>query len=366
LKTLINQILQTNKIRVLHIVDGLHGGGKERQLVEILKAFENNMEVTAGVITFNKNKHYSDVVKELLPFYVELKKRPTRLEPLFTIWKHIRDFRPAIIHTWDSLSSFYSWLPCNIMGIKLIDGSIRDAGIEKGWQRQMKRFFLKYSDAVIANSYAGLKAYGVKGHVIYNAINTARFNISKSADGFNIVMAANFTDYKDHNTFLKAAVVLVRQNIVDKVFLLGDGIHRSTYQNWLSEEYADISSRFIFKGAVSNVEDYLAQCKVGALCSTEAYKEGVSNSVLEYMASGLVAIATDVGGTKEIINYGVNGFLIKANDVDGLVEIITEIRCHETDFRPVIQQALVTIKTKFEHSANIDKLITIYKSLAFA
>jgi glycosyltransferase involved in cell wall biosynthesis len=39
--------------------------------------------------------------------------------------------------------------------------------------------------------------------------------------------------------------------------------------------------------------------------------EGMSNAVLEGMASGLVLLLTDVGGTKELLEVGSNGYLVE-------------------------------------------------------
>lgn len=351
------------RIRVLYIIDGLHGGGKERQLVEIIRSFVQNGSLSVGVITFNRNKHYSEIVKNLVPYFVELKKRPTRLEPLFSIWKHISEFKPNIIHTWDSLSSFYSWLPSRVLKINLIDGSIRDAGIEKGWQLVMKKFFLLRADKIIANSNAGLSAYNVKGEVLHNAINPARFTIKQIGDKFNIIMTANFTDYKDQKTFIDAAAKLKYDGIIDNVYLAGEGPHRLKYVQYINNSFPQIKDSFRFLGSVSNIEAILSECRVGVLCSTSKFGEGVSNSILEYMAAGLIAIGTDIGGTPEIIEDGINGFMVKEGDSDAIVRIVKKVRGDNDLANRIIRNAKVTIESKFSYEKNCEKLIEIYKGL---
>ena len=153
----------SSQIKILFITDGLHVGGKERQLYEIIKVISKNPHLKAGIITFNKNHYYSERIKELVTFFVELNKRPTRLEPFFTIWRQIGAFKPDIIHTWDSLSSMYAYIPIKLFKAKFIDGSIRDAGIENGWQLFLKKYFLKRADLVIANSMAGLRYTPARG-----------------------------------------------------------------------------------------------------------------------------------------------------------------------------------------------------------
>ena len=353
------------KKNILYVIDGLYGGGKERQLVEIIKYLNNDGNYQVGVITFNKNKHYTEYVRNNVDYFVELKKRPTRFEPFLTIWNCFINFKPHIVHTWDSMSTFYSYLPAKLNRAILINGSIRDAGIAKGWEYRFKRFFLKKADIAIANSIAGLNYYNVNGSVIYNSIDPGRFYRNDNNEKeFNIIMTANFSEYKDHNTFINAALMLLSENIVDTVFLAGDGIYRDQYIRYLESNYKSILPKFKFLGAINNVEHYLQKCKIGILCSTLKYREGISNAILEYMAAGLVPIATNVGGISEVIENGINGFLIKENDAKRICEIVKLLRLDHKLYSNTTERARATVIEKFNYQSNIDALINIYKSLA--
>lgn len=350
-------------MKILFIIDGLKGGGKERQLNEIINSLLQDSPVSIGVITFNKNQHYTTSIKSKVSCFVELNKHPNPFLPLFTIWRHIVKFNPDIIHTWDSLSSFYAYLPSRYLKIKFVDGSIRDAGFDKGWEKVFKKFFLKRADIVIANSKAGLAHYNTNGKVIYNAINLRRFNYHVNHKSFNIVMTANFTDYKDHKTFINAALELVAAGNVDHVYLIGDGPHKIKYVHWLDHEFTQIKDKFHFLGSISNVEEYLALCQVGILCSTPEYSEGLSNAVLEYMASGLIPIVTDLGGSSEIINHRVNGFLISPENKEEIVYYVNLIKSEEALTNDLKRNAAKTIREKFSPETIINQLNSIYKEL---
>ncbi len=348
--------------KLLYIIDGLRAGGKERQLIEIIKYIPKSY-YKLGVITFNKNQHYTELVKNNVEYFIELKKRPTRLEPFFTMWKFFTQFRPDIVHSWDSISSLYSYLPAKFYSAPIINGSIRDAGTDKGWEFYLNKFFLERAQIVIANSLAGLNYYGIKGHVIYNIIDMNRFDSQVIKNEFNLIMVANFTAFKDHETFISAAIKLLNKKIVDYVFLVGDGPHRIKYLNILKTNHNNIFNRFIFTGVVHNVEDYLSKCQVGVLCSTSKYGEGISNSVLEYMAAGLVPIATNIGGMPEIIDDGSNGFLIDENDSNKIVELVEKVKRDKELFLKITSNAKNTISAKFSYQKNIEKLLTIYAQL---
>jgi len=359
----LNEINSMNTLAILFIVDGLYGGGKERQLVEIIKSLKSR-DCKIGVITFNKNLHYTEVVKKQVDYFVELKKRPTRLEPFITAWRPIMRFKPDIIHTWDGISSVYAFLPARILNIKFVNGSIRDAGIEKGWRRWLKKRFLMLSDLVIANSKAGLLSYNAQGEVLYNAIDMDRFIRKRDTDAeFNLIMVANFNDYKDHYTFLKAAIALAGAGIVDFVYLLGDGPNRNKFESFVETNANKLKNRFIFAGAVKNVEDYLSKCRVGVLCSTRKYSEGLSNALLEYMAAGLVPIATDLGGSAEIISDNENGFLIEPENTEAIIQIVKKLKSDDSNIERIINNGLITLNEKFDFLLNTSKLFELYKNL---
>ncbi len=349
-------------MKILFVIDGLRPGGKERQLIEIIKNMDRDRFVF-GIVTFNKDQHYTKLAKKYTSYFKELKKRPLRIEPLFSMWKCFKEFKPDIVHTWDSLSSLYSYLPSRFHKLKLIDGSIRDAGIDKGWTYGFKRFFLKRADEVVGNSYAGLRNYKVEGKVIYNALNKSRFLPNSVSKEFNIIMTANFTDYKDQLTFLKAAAQLVKNQTVDSVYLLGDGPFRQVYIDWINNNHQEYSTRFHFPGTVSNVEEYLAKCKVGILCSTPEFSEGLSNSVLEYMFAGLVPIVTDLGGSSEIVDNKKNGFLIKPKDSDKIVELVHLLKNEQKLMEKLVFEAKQTIEKKFSIQKVLGDFYDLYNEL---
>jgi glycosyltransferase involved in cell wall biosynthesis len=359
-----NSISKQNnqQINILYVTGGLASGGKERQIVEILKHIDKT-KFNVGVISFGKNQQYSSIVSNLVDYYTEIEKASNKIKPLFSVWNCFKKFMPEIVHTWDPLSSFYVFMPIKWYGVKFIEGSIRDAGIAKGFHFYFKRFFIKRADLIVANSFIGLSNYKTKGDVIYNAIDAKRFLPAANSVNFNIVMTANFSVFKDHKTFISAAIKLLERKIINKTYLLGDGKSRLKWVQEIEQNHPEYKDNFVFTGSVSNVEEYLSLCKVGVLCSTVKYCEGVSNSVLEYMAAGLVPIATNIGGTCEIIHDSYNGFLIDPDDSEKIVELVEKIKNDQQLRYFLTRNALLTIKEKFDVGENLKKLERVYKEI---
>lgn len=349
------------KIKLLYFIDGFFAGGKERQFIEILRHLDREI-YTIGIVTFNKDLFYTETAKALADYFIEIDKTK-KLKPFISVWKPINKFKPDIIHTWDYLSSLYVYLPSRIRRIKFINGSIQDVGIEKGWKRLAKNLMLKLADIAMSNSVTGLKNYKVKGEYIYNAIDLSRFKKNNSAAEFNVIKLASFSEYKDYKTFIDAAIALLRQKIADYIYIAGDGPYKEEYQSYVKKTAPELSEKLIFLGAIYNVEDYLCNCRIGVLCSTIKYGEGISNSVLEYMAAGLVPIVTDIGASWEIINHGENGFLIPPESVRDIVEKTQFIKNNPELALKMTDKAFETVSTKFNYSANISKLDKIYRNL---
>ena len=73
----------------------------------------------------------------------------------------------------------------------------------------------------------------------------------------------------------------------------------------------------------SNIEEIIKLFDICVLTNnTNGHAEGISNSIMEYMALGKPVIATNAGGNKELILDKVSGFLIKPFDINDLLKRI--------------------------------------------
>jgi glycosyltransferase involved in cell wall biosynthesis len=80
------------------------------------------------------------------------------------------------------------------------------------------------------------------------------------------------------------------------------------------------SPRILFPGKIHDIESLVNACTIGVLFSTDG--EGISNSILEYMALGKPVIANDAGGNRELIRHRHNGYLINSQNAKEVGDLI--------------------------------------------
>ncbi len=192
------------------------------------------------------------------------------------------------------------------------------------------KFGLFFADIILSNSEAGLRAYKIKSPkaiVIRNGVHIERFSNQydilserlklKINTKYIVVMVARFTKSKDYDLFLDIAREMGKTRD-DITFLgVGDGPEHSRIQRRIKDEH--ISNVFL-SGNRDDIETIIAASDIGLLCT---YSEGISNSVIEYMALGKPVIVTDSdGGSKEVIIEGETGFCTK-RDSQTIIQQLT-------------------------------------------
>jgi glycosyltransferase involved in cell wall biosynthesis len=88
--------------------------------------------------------------------------------------------------------------------------------------------------------------------------------------------------------------------------------------------------------------------------------EGISNTILEAMASGLPVIATRVGGNVELVEEGRTGFLVPAADPVAMANAIRAYLDDRTLLATQGQAARKKAETEFSLDAMIDRYLAVY------
>src|SRR5690242_16519616 len=90
-------------------------------------------------------------------------------------------------------------------------------------------------------------------------------------------------------------------------------------------------------------------------------QEGVPNSVLEAMATGLPAVATRHGGIPEAVDHGRSGFLVAEEDHVGLANAMQQITRSPGLLMEMGARAHATVVERFEQDAQIEQLESFYE-----
>lgn len=161
-----------------------------------------------------------------------------------------------------------------------------------------------------------LKRIGIarKTEVIPSGVDVSKFEIPDSkfqhdrrAD-IHVTYIGRLESVKGVDDFLAAAVPLKREYPDLRVQVVG----------WFMDDHplvAQYENSVEFTGLRDDVPAILAATDIFVLPS---YSEGLSNALMEAMASGCACIASEVGGNRFLIQNGVSGFLFPPGDREAL------------------------------------------------
>lgn len=87
-------------------------------------------------------------------------------------------------------------------------------------------------------------------------------------------------------------------------------------------ERAGLEENIHFLGYSTDIKELLNASDIFIMAS---YREGLSRSIMEAMASGLPCIVSNIRGNADLIRNGKGGFLCKIDNVNGFVEAISKL-----------------------------------------
>lgn len=335
---------------VLHVVYRFDTGGLENGVVNLLDQLPasayRHVVLALTEVTDYRRRVRNDEVE-----FVALHKRPGHglwLYPrLFAV---MRRLRPAIVHT-RNLAALEAVVPAWLAGVpvRLHSEHGRDVDDLEGrsrkyqWLRRLYRPFVTHYVALsrdLADYLVG--RIGVPARrvsQIYNGVDVARFrpagqgaagtDRAEPIDGCPFDPASHWLvgsvgrmqAVKDQTTlvraFLRALALWPALRRDMRLVLVGEGPLRAQCLSLL--DAAGAADLAWLPGERSDVPALMRGLHCFVLPSLA---EGISNTILEAMASGLPVVATRVGGNADLVAEGVTGLLVPAADTEAMAQAL--------------------------------------------
>ena len=368
----------SERLRILHVLTFLGQGGTEHVVLNLIAGFGDQQFEQEICTTRGYDLEFARAHQLENRVHSAGRSVATLQFPLFRLAKIMRAYRPHIVHTrnWGALEAVPA---ARLAGVPVIIHSEHGYEMESLSGLPLRRRLFRRAAYVMADAvftvteelrdYHARQAWlpSDRFRVLYNGVDVNRFaprpdvrrrlrnDFGWSADSFVIGTVGRLVPIKDQTTLLRAAEQLIGSGIDAHVLLVGGGPEEGKLRQYVSTS-AQLSGRTRFMGASQHVDEILNAMDVFVLPSL---KEGLSNTLLEAMATSLPVIATRVGGNPEILEDGHSGRLFTPKDVSELVVRLTQLASNQSFRQAVGCSARHRIMAKF----SLDLMIETYRNL---
>ncbi|MCI1193126.1 TIGR03088 family PEP-CTERM/XrtA system glycosyltransferase [Calidifontimicrobium sp. SYSU G02091] len=367
---------------IAHVVYRFDTGGLENGVVNLINhlpddAYRHVVVALTEVTDFARRIRRADVR------CIALHKRPGQTWWLYPqLLKLFRALRPAIVHTRNLAAlevqpaAWLAGVPVRIHGehgrdVGDVDGSNRT------YQR-VRRLYRPFVQHYVALS-RDLQQYLVdKVHVppqritqIYNGVDTQRFHPSAAgpepiegcpfdpARHWLVGTVGRMQTVKDQPTLARAFVralelqPALRERL--RLVMVGDGPLRAPCEAVLTD--AGVRELAWLPGERTDVPAVMRGLHAFALPSLA---EGISNTILEAMASGLPVLATNVGGNADLVDEGATGWLVPAADVEAMAQALVRLAQDPAHAAAMGRAGRAAVEARFSLQAMVEAYQRVY------
>ena len=164
------------------------------------------------------------------------------------------------------------------------------------------------------------------------------------------------TEIKRVDDLVQAFAGLRRQGLNAHLALAGDGPLRPSLEELASS--LGIASSVHFLGFRDDVGSLYRAFDVVALSSAN---EGTPVTLIEALAAGVPAVATDVGGVKDVVEDGRTDFLVDAGDTEAIAEGLARLAT-APDLRAAMgREARVSVRDRYSVPRLVSDMDALYR-----
>ena len=351
-------------------------GGSERQLSVIARSLPpSDFEVHVGCLRGNgaRARELQAAGVRMVKFSVTSFRGTSVVTGAYRMLRYLVDNEIELVHTFDwPMNVFGVPVACAAPGVAVVSSQRAHRELSPGLPRHLLRLTDQVTNGIVVNSQF-IRRHLIEDeavasqriHVCYNGIDLKAFSREgrrkppELADASLVVgVVCALRPEKGLETLLDAFARVSSLISGMRLVIAGSG-------PWLGEllrRAADLGlgDSCIFLPARDDVAGLLRGIDIFVLPSLS---EAFSNSLMEAMACGCCAVASDVGGNPEVVFDGKTGILFPPRDVEALAGALRLLIENESLRLKVAEAGAQLIHTRFSLESSVRRMAEIYRLL---
>ena len=226
-----------------------------------------------------------------------------------------------------------------------------------------------------------LVEYGVNAHrciVIPNAVDPVRFNEAAiSTDGLReefgwnsshkvFALVGRLVSWKGQDYFLKAIAKARNSDISIRGLIVGDADPSSVHTDYIDSLKSlagklGIEDSVTFAGHRTDIAKIMKSAD-GVICASSD-PEPFGRVIIESMAVGTPAIATNAGGAADIITDGVDGLLVPIRDSAALAKAMLRLSGDDSFAQDMRTAAMQTVAERYTEKRHVARVCDVYRTV---
>ena len=351
-------------------------GGTERQMTETALALDP--AVFAPHVTCVESAGFrGDELRRrgipILELPIKSFKDPRSFRLLAQFSGYMRRHSIRLLHSFDTSTNICAAPMAKLPGGPAVLSSQRcfETTVWEG-NRRLNRIAHRLADGIVVNCEAVERHlredFGLppgKIHVCRNGLDTLVFRPWKTGDekpaalrdaGLTIGSVSVLRAGKSVRTLVSAFARIKDLRPGLKLAIVGSGPVRDELESQVRE--LGIADQCVFHPSTPDVTPWLHAIDIFVLPSTS---EALSNSLMEAMACGCAAVASNVGGNPELVRHGETGLLFTPGDAEDLARQLTAMLTSDELRNRLASAGSVWVAKNLSREASVRRMETIYR-----
>jgi sugar transferase (PEP-CTERM/EpsH1 system associated) len=358
----------------MHVVFSLDAGGMEFGVVKLVNGLSHRIE--SSICSTRPAGDLRRFLDPAVRLFEGRRREGNDIRAVVDLYKTFKREQPDIVHTHGWGTVIEGMIAARLARVPVLVHGEHGTLQLKRHQRLAQRIAWRHADRVLSVSSRladrmaaeiGFPAFRVS--TIRNGVDLSRFGrvnqsearkrLGLPGDATIVGAVGRLVPVKDHATLIAAVRRIRDSGLRATLVIAGEGPLRHALQRQIVTLGVEESVQLL--GHRPDIEHVLAALDIFVLSSRS---EGLPNTVLEAMASGLPVVSTKVGGAEEVVLDGQTGILVAPASGEALEEALAGLLTDSGRRRAMGAAGRQRVESEFALSKTLARYEELYMTLA--